>query len=271
MGGLMFAIAFALLMLLSACSSAPTGPAAAKTLIDESATAMGGWTVLDSIKSQEVITGGTDVEPMQAVDPAGPPRVINQFGQDVIVDFEKNRMHLAFDAIREYPSRQPVKFAEVIDGDAGMLETPQADGKTTRERMHPSRYATRLRDMRRMPIRILYTAKNAPDLTRESDKIDDKVTINVLRFKDGGQPVELQLDSFNKLPLRVIYTEDDPIYGDTLNELAFFDWRDYNGVRLPQAQATFLNGNKIREERVRTLINNPKYEEDSLTIPAEIR
>ena len=32
----------------------------------------------------------------------------------------------------------------------------------------------------------------------------------------SGQPVELQLDSFNKLPLRVIYTEDDPIYGDTL-------------------------------------------------------
>src|SRR5437879_3867698 len=272
MGGLMFAIAFALLMLLSACSSAPpTGPAAAKILIDESATAMGGWTVLDSIKSQQVITGGTDVEPMQAVDPAGPPRVINQFGQDVIVDFEKNRMHLAFDAIREYPSRQPVKFAEVIEGDAGMLETPQADGKTTRERMHPSRYATRLRDMRRMPLRLLYTAKNSADLTREPDKIDGKVTINVLRFKDGSQPVELQLASFNKLTLRVIYTEDDPIYGDPFNELTFVDWRDYNGVRLPQTQAIFLNGNKIREERVRTLINNPRYEESTLSVPQTIR
>ena len=268
----MFAIAFALLMLLSACSSAPpTGPAAAKTLIDESATAMGGWAVLDSIKSQEVITGGTDVEPLQAVDPAGPPRVINQFGQDVIVDFEKNRMRLSFDSVREYPSRQPVKFAEVIEGDAGMLETPQADGKTTRERMHPSRYATRLRDMHRMPLRLLYTAKNAADLTREADKADGKITLNILHFKDGGQPVELQLDSFNKLPMRVIYTEDDPIYGDTLNELAFVDWRDYSGVRLPQTIVTFLNGNKIREERVRTLINNPKYEEASLTVPPEIR
>src|SRR5436853_572336 len=262
----MFVIAFALLMLLSACSSAPpTGPAAAKTLVDEAASAMGGWAVLDSIKSQEVITGGTDVEPMQAVDPAGPPRVINQFGQDVIVDFEKNRMRLSFDAVREYPSRQPVKFTEVIEGDAGMLETPQADGKTTRERMHPSRYATRLRDMHRMPLRLLYTAKNAADLTREADKVDGKITLNIVRFKDAGQPVELQLDSFNKLPLRVIYTEDDPIYGDTLNELAFVDWRDYSGVRLPQTEAIFLNGNKIREEHVRTLINNPKYDDNSLT------
>ena len=267
----MFAIALALLMVLSACSSAPTGPAAARALIDESAMAMGGWAALDSVKSQEIITGGGDVEPLQAVDPAGDPRVINQFGQSIVADFEKNRMRLSFDAIREYPSRQPVKFVEVIDGDAGMLETPQANGNSTRERLHPSRYATRLRDMRRLPIRILYTAKNATDLSREPDKVDGKVTMNILHFKDGGQPVELQLDSFNKLPLRVIYTEDDPIYGDTLNEVAFFDWRDYSGIRLPQTEATFLNGNKIREEHVRTLINNPKYEDSSLTVPPEIR
>src|SRR5216117_1419550 len=234
----MFAIALTLLMFLSACSSAaPTGPAAGRALVDEAAAAMGGWSALDSVKSQEIITGGADVEPLQAVEPTGQPRVINQFGQEIVADFAKNRMRLSFDAIREYPSRQPVKFVETVDGDGGMLEMPQPDGKTARERMHPSRYATRLRDMRRMPVRILYTAKNAPDLTRDPDKIDGKVTI----------------------------------YGDTLNELAFFDWRDYNGVRLPQAQATFLNGNKIREERVRTLINNPKYEDDGLTIPAEIR
>ena len=268
----MFAVALALLMVLSACSSAPqTGPAAGRALIDESAAAMGGWAILDSVKSQEIITGGSDVEPMQAVEPTGQPRVINEFGQSIVIDFDKNRMRLSFDAIREYPSRQPVKFYEVIDGDAGMLETPQADGSTMRERMHPSRYATRLRDIRRMPVRILYTAKSAADLTREPDKIDGKVTINVLHFKDAGQPVELQLDSFDKLPLRIIYTEDDPIYGDTLNELALLDWRDYNGVRLPQTQAVFLNGNKIREEHVRTLINNPKYEESSLTVPATIR
>jgi hypothetical protein len=35
----------------------------------------------------------------------------------------------------------------------------------------------------------------------------------------------VQFDSYNKLPMRVIYTEDDPIYGDTLNELVYADWR----------------------------------------------
>src|SRR5215471_15242268 len=102
----MFAIVLALLLVLSACSSAPpTGPAAARALIDESAAAMGGWAMLDSIKSQEIITGGNDVEPMQALAPTGDPRLINNFGQTILVDYEKNRMRLSFDAIREYPAR----------------------------------------------------------------------------------------------------------------------------------------------------------------------
>jgi glyoxylase-like metal-dependent hydrolase (beta-lactamase superfamily II) len=268
----MVAVVLVFLLLLAGCSSAPaTGPAAAKDLVDEAATAMGGWAALDAVKSLEIRTAGVDVEPMQAVTPTGDPRTINKFGQGLVIDFEKNRMRLIFDAVREYPNTLPVKFYEVIDGDVGMLETPQANGTSTRERLHPSRLATRLRDVRRMPLRVLYTAKNAPDLTREADKVEGKNTINILHYKDGGQAVELQLDNYNKLPLRVIYTEDDPIYGDTLNELAFFEWRDYSGVRLPQTIATFLNGNKIREEHVRTLINNPKYDENTLTIPPEVR
>ena len=121
----MVAIVLALLMVLSACSSAPpTGPAAAKSLIDASAAAMGGWAALDAVKSQEIITGGQDLEPLQAMEPSGqPPRLINNFGQTITVDYEKNRMRLSFDAVREYPARNPLKFAEVIDGDAGMLVT----------------------------------------------------------------------------------------------------------------------------------------------------
>src|SRR5438132_546781 len=81
----------------------------------------------------------------------------------------------------------------------------------------------------------------------EPDTTERKNIIKVLYYKNSGQPVELQIGGASKLPLRVIYTEDDPIYGDTLNELAFFAWHNYNGVQLPETMATFLNGNKIRE------------------------
>jgi hypothetical protein len=268
----MSAIVLGLLLLLSACASAPpTGPDAARALIDESAAAMGGWAAMDAVKSFEIITAGGDLEPLQAVEPNGQPRPINRYSQGIIADFEKKRVRVTFDAIREYPNTLPVKFVEVIDGDAGMLETPDAKGNPVRERLHPSRMATRLRDLRRLPIRLLYTAKNASDLTRVEDKTEGKTTAHVIRYKDGNLPVEVHFDSFNKLPLRVIYTEDDPIYGDTLNELAFADWREYSGVRLPENMGVFLNGNKIRDERARNIIINPKYSEDGLVVPDDIK
>src|SRR5215510_5976833 len=113
----MFAIVFALLVLLSACSSAqPTGPDAARVLIDESAASMGGWAAMDAVKVQQIITVGGDLEPMQAVKPEGEARAINRFSQGIIYDFENKRMRLTFDAIREYPNTQPLKFVEVIEG-----------------------------------------------------------------------------------------------------------------------------------------------------------
>src|SRR5688572_23185578 len=119
----MLAIVLAVLLVLSGCSSAPaTGPEAARTLIEEAATAMGGWPALDAVKSQEILTGGGDWEPMQAVEANGDPRVINTFGQTLLVDFQSKRMRLTFDAVRAYPTTLPVKFTEIIEGDAGMLE-----------------------------------------------------------------------------------------------------------------------------------------------------
>lgn len=268
----MFAIVFALLVVLSACSSAqPTGPDAARTLIEESAAAMGGWAAMDAVKVQQIITAGGDLEPMQAVKPDGEARTINRFSQGIIYDFENKRLRLNFDGIREYPNTQPVQFVEVIEGDAGMLETTDPKGNPLQERLHPSRFATRLRDVRRLPIRLLYTAKSAPELTRIEDKKVEGKTVHIIRYKDGNLPVEVQFDSFNQLPVRVIYTEDDPIYGDTLNELAFSDWRDYNGVRLPQISAVFLNGHKIREERARNIINNPRIDVSGLMVPDAIK
>jgi glyoxylase-like metal-dependent hydrolase (beta-lactamase superfamily II) len=180
-------------------------------------------------------------------------------------------MKLVFDAVRTYPAPAPVRFTEVIDKEVGMLQTTDAAGNVLSERLHPSRYATRMRDLNRLPLRVLYVAKNGQELTRAEDVTVDGKTFHVLRYRDAGAPVELHLDSFNKLPARVIYSEDDPIYGDTLNEVAFSDWRDTGDIRLPHTQLTFLNGNRIREERVRTLINNSTFEASAFEIPQEVR
>jgi len=263
--------ALAFVVLLVGCSTPPAGPEAGKALVEQAAASMGGWTALEGIKTQEIVSGGADWEPLQSLAPDAPPRQMNTFTQTTLVDYEKKQLRVTFDAVRVYPSTQPVKFVEVMDAQAGMLTSPDANNKIVTERLHPSRHATRLRDFNRLPLRILYTAKNAPDLRREADRPGGKVKIEVLKFTDSGLPVELQFDQFDQLPLRVIYTEDDPVEGDSLNEVLFTDWKEVDGVRLPQTITTLINGKKIREERVQKISNNKKVDGSSFAIPPEIR
>ena len=116
-----FYMAGCLAILLAACSAPQTGPEAGRALVDVSAASMGGWAALDAIKSQEILTGGADWEPLQALAPAADARQMNTFGQTTLVDYEKKRLRITFDAVRVYPSTAPVKFTEVIDGDVGLL------------------------------------------------------------------------------------------------------------------------------------------------------
>jgi glyoxylase-like metal-dependent hydrolase (beta-lactamase superfamily II) len=259
------------LMIFGCSSATPTGPEAALALIEESAASIGGWPAMDAIKGQEIITGGSDWEPLQSMEPEGQARQINTFGQTVLIDFESRKTRVTFDGMRTFPAPGPVKFTEVIDGDTAMVQTTDAQGMVLSERLHPSRFVARLRDLNRLPLRILYVAKAAADLTRVDDRVIDGRNYHILTYKDELSSVEVQIEAFNKLPARVIYLEDDPIYGDTLNELVFSDWRQAGDIRLPYTYEVFLNGKKFREERIRTLINNPRYEEDSFAIPDDVR
>jgi glyoxylase-like metal-dependent hydrolase (beta-lactamase superfamily II) len=155
-----------------------------------------------------------------------------------------------------------VKFVEVINGDEGMLVN-------AKEKLHPSRLATRLRDFNRLPLRVLQTAR-AADLERVEDTEVDGRKEQVVKYTDGGAPVALHFDAESGLPVRVIYMEDDPVYGDTPNELSFSDWKDHDGVRIPETMITKLNGRTIREEHVRKVVQNPPIEDASFEIPESV-
>jgi len=259
-------------MLSDACATRPSiGPEAARELIDESAEAMGGWEALDSLKSQELRTSGSDWEPLQAVEPNAAPRQVNTFEQTMYANYVQNKVRIAFEAMRMYPTSAAVRFIETIDGEVGMLESTGADGKVVRERLHPSRFAARLRDFKRLPARVLYAARDAPDLARAEDANVDNIAVHVLKYTDGGLPVELHLNGVTKLPARVIYMEDDPVYGDVPNAVTFSDWKESGGVKFPETLLTFLNGRKIREERVVARVDNPLIGDDVFSIPDEIR
>jgi glyoxylase-like metal-dependent hydrolase (beta-lactamase superfamily II) len=250
--------------LLASCSGASTGPEAARRLVDEAAQAMGGWTVLDSLRTFEIRTRGTDWEPLQTVSPNDEPRHVSSFEQTLRVDLLKPRLYLQFVASRIYPTQARVEFTEAIDGDVGWLVN-------TTERLHSSRLAARIRDYNRLPFRLLYTARNAADLTRVEDRMVEGALVQVLTYTDVGAPVELHIDPERSLPLRVIYKEDDPVYGDTTNELSFAEWRYEAGILIPRSMTTRLDGKKIREEITRGLTPNVQLNPAIFDIPDEIR
>lgn len=106
---------------------------------------------------------------MQAVQPGG-TRQINTFSEAVTVDFERNAVRIALDGQRAYPAPGRLAFTDIIDGQNGALEQADAAGGTSSGPFNPSRHATRLRDVNRMPIRVLATASESAALDRLPDR-----------------------------------------------------------------------------------------------------
>jgi glyoxylase-like metal-dependent hydrolase (beta-lactamase superfamily II) len=252
------------------CSGAQTGEPGAQRALDDAAEAMGGWDALRAVRAQRLASDGSDWEPMQAVQP-GETRQINTFSETVTVDFERKAARIAFSAQRVYPAPSRLTFTEVIDGPDGALEQTSAAGVASLNRLHPSRYASRLRDLNRMPVRVLTTASQSAELNRVADQTIDGVTYQIVTYTDAGQTVELHINGSTHLPARVAYMEDDPLLGDTRNEWVWSDWRDVGGVRLPHSEEHQLNGLLIRRETNTDIQNNPAIPSNTFVIAEQAR
>jgi len=250
--------------LLLGCSAPQTGEAGARAALDDAAEAMGGWEALRAVQSQRIVSQGTSWEPTQGLRPSE-TREVNTFAETVTVDFGRSAVRIGFKGQRTYPASGPLEFTEVIEGQNGMLEQADAAGVVSPVRLHPSRHATRLRDLNRMPARVLIAAGGSSGLNR-ADRAVDGVMYQVVTYQDGGQSVELLIDSATQLPARVVYMEDDPLLGDTRNEWAWSDWREVGGVRLPHAEERRVNGLAIRRTTVTEMANNPQVASDAFAV-----
>lgn len=253
------------LALTGGCSAPQTGEPGARRALDDAAAALGGWEALRAVQAQRITREGSSWEPMQGIQP-GETRQVNSFSETVTVDFERSAIRIAFDGQRMYPASGPLSFTEIVDGQNGALEQADAAGVVSPARLHPSRHATRLRDLNRMPVRVLTTASQATGLNRTPDRTIDGVTYQIVTYEDAGQAVELHIDGSTHLPARVAYLEDDPLLGDTRNEWVWSDWRDVGGVRLPHSEEYQLNGLVIRRATMKEIQNNPAHPADTFAI-----
>lgn len=254
------------------CAPEDAPPPSSDALLDEVAGALGGWEALEGAERLEVATEGRDEEPLQASRPGVDGHQINTFQQTLLVDFSGPSLRLDFDGERTWPAPAPIRFSEVVNGDAAMLELPDGDGGVDRSPLHPSRTATRLRDVSRLPPRLLVTAREAGSAGPVEEREVDGEPHFVLQYEDRGHPVELFVEPESHLPSRVAYLESDPLLGDVWNELRFQDWEEVEGgLVLPHQWVQYLDDMKIREERVQEWRTPEQVDTDAFAIPEDVR
>lgn len=260
-----------LIYLLSGTLPAQAQSADAKALLEEAAKAMGGWPALRSLKNQVVESEGKQFEHAQAKRPGGPGRETTHFRYTITRDLSQPRLRLEWDAKILYPRDDSLRYLEIIDGADGLLQegAPGAGGKQSR--LHAARLATRLREEKRAPAKIILVALGQKGLQRLPDVEQDGKSHRVLAFKDSGDEFRVYLDSKTKLPARVEILEDDPLEGDSLFTLRYADWRKADGVMLPFSLRYEINGRPLQEEQIKSVRHNVALGADTFAVPAAIR
>jgi glyoxylase-like metal-dependent hydrolase (beta-lactamase superfamily II) len=243
----------------------------AKALLDEAAKAMGGTQALRSLKNEVVESEGKQFEHAQAKRPGGPGRQTTEFRYTLTRDLSQPRLRLEWDARILYPRDDSLRYVEIIDGSVGLLQEGGSGAGGKQSRLHPARLASRLREEKRVPAKIILVALGQKSLKRLPDAALDGNSYRVLAFQESGDEFRIYLDSKTKLPARVDILEDDPLEGDSLFTLRYADWRKVDGVMLPFNLRYELNGQPLQEEQIKSVKHNVALAAEAFTVPAAIR
>jgi glyoxylase-like metal-dependent hydrolase (beta-lactamase superfamily II) len=171
---------------------------------------------------------------------------------------------------RQLARNEEIRFVEIIDGAVGLLQ--EGTGEAVKSsRLHPGRMATRLRDEKRAPARLLVLAAAQPSLRRLSDLDVDGRKNRVVYFRDGGDEFRVYFDARTSVPTQTEILDSDPLEGDTNYLLRYGDWRKNDGLLLPTQLRYEINGRAFQEEQIKTIRQDKAVAADVFAIPAEIR
>jgi len=128
------------------------------------------------------------------------------------------------------------------------------------------------------PERVLLTALDSDDLRVEADTVLQSVPHNVLAFTLDNAAVRIYLNAYTHLPTAVDYA--GPLarsgywsyMGDvTMRTFYGFWWLAKGGLHFPMQWNVERNGQAEEEIVIRRLRIDDELDEDSLSIPAEVR
>jgi glyoxylase-like metal-dependent hydrolase (beta-lactamase superfamily II) len=80
----------------------------------------------------------------------------------------------------------------------------------------------------------------------------------------------MAIDEQTRLLTKVEFLDDDPIYGDTQNELFFDDWRPVGKLKLPFELTYRVNGHVVMVEHIDTIENDVDLSGVDFTVPEDL-
>jgi glyoxylase-like metal-dependent hydrolase (beta-lactamase superfamily II) len=258
----------ALVLPLALIPSNPLLAQSAQTLLADAAKAMGGMATLRALKNEVFEAEGKQFDAAFPLQPkAG--RQITSFRYTLTRDLGQPRMRLDWEA-RHLARNEDIRFVEIIDGSIGLLQ--EGSGAAAKpSRLHPGRLATRLRDGKRSPARLIQIAAAQKSLRRLADADANGVKHRVLSFKDGADEFHVYLDAKTHLPTQTEILDSDPLEGDTSYLLRYGDWRQVGAVRMPFILRYEINGRPFQEEQIKSLRHNVAVAADAFAVPEAIR
>lgn len=263
-------VAQVLVLILFAIFTVPESAKAqsAKALIDQAAQAMGGMDALRALHNQAIESEGKQFDSSSTPRPLGPTRQISTFRYTLTRDLARPRLRLEWQG-RSSARNQDIRFTEVIDGSAGLLQ--EGEGKTKPSRLHPGRLATRLREEKRSAVKLILLAAANKTLHRLDDAEIDGISYPRVAFKDGEDELQIYFNRKTRLPMQSEILDDDPLEGDSSFLLRYGDWRKVDKILLPFSLRYELNGRVLQEEQIRSVQHNLTFVADPYHIPPEIR
>lgn len=243
----------------------------AKLYLDSAVAAMGGTEALLAIQSQQIMACGENFEPAHAIRPGGPAPKVSRFCYILLRDFAGGRYRYEWQRDTFFPVPDRSSYTEISDGYSGLILG--ADGpRSPRQRpASAARIAMRKKELGRSPVSVLLTAlSRQTSLLRLRDQLIRGRLHHVIAYDDGGKSVVAALDARTRLLTRVQFLEDDPLYGDSHNELFFADWRQVGEITMPFSSLWRVNGQRIMTERVESIDSNIPIADDAFALPPHI-
>jgi glyoxylase-like metal-dependent hydrolase (beta-lactamase superfamily II) len=125
------------------------------------------------------------------------------------------------------------------------------------------------------PLALIQTALDDPQSveTRQDEQFNGKAH-PVIALPGSVSPIRLFIDPETFLPAKADTIEDDPIYGDTLYEVIYSDWRRVEDIMVPFRLTRNLSGlgktiTMQTEERT-AVQNNVQIQPGSLDVPSDL-